>query len=64
LITERRKPFWLVEAKVSDDDVSPALRYFHERLGTRKAFQLVRTGAVRHHGDVIVLPADRALAHL
>lgn len=61
LITDRRKPFWLVEAKLADEDISPSLRYFHERLGTRKAFQIVRTGGVRRSGDLMALPADRAL---
>jgi uncharacterized protein len=61
LVTDRRKPFILVEAKLSDSQPSPALRYFAERLAPRWAIQVVRRGDPRG-GPVCVLPAERFLA--
>jgi hypothetical protein len=60
LVTDRRKPFLLVEAKLSDSQPSPALRYFAERLSPRWAIQVVRRGDPRL-GPVRVLPAERFL---
>jgi hypothetical protein len=42
LITERRKPYALVEAKLSARDIEPSLLYFAERLKPRYAVQVVR----------------------
>ena len=64
LVTERRKPYMLVEAKLGDDEVSPALRYFRERLAPTHTLQVVRRGALRRVGGVVVVPADRLLALL
>ncbi len=68
LIVEGRKPWLMVEAKLSDDTVSPALRYFHERLKpSQGSVQLVRnleharTGA---RADVRVLPASWVLSKM
>lgn len=33
----------LIEVKYSDEELSPALRYFNERLGPTKATQIVAT---------------------
>ena len=35
------EPWFLVEVKAGDDSLSDALRFFHERLGTKHAFQVV-----------------------
>lgn len=54
LIAESGKAKVLVEAKLSDQAPSPALAYFHERLGTERAMQVVRTpGKLRLDGSVV-----------
>jgi predicted AAA+ superfamily ATPase len=62
LVTDRRRPYLLVEAKLSQDDVSASLRYFRERLSPRRTFQVVRQGDPRTSGGIVVLPAERFLA--
>lgn len=42
LITERRKPYALVEAKTSAADADPSLKYFAERLKPQHVVQVVR----------------------
>ncbi|MBM4169123.1 MAG: ATP-binding protein [Ignavibacteria bacterium] len=66
LITERGKPFALVEAKLTAADVDPSLSYFAERLKPRYAVQIVRTpdrfnSAFVNRG-VLLAPATQALA--
>ncbi|MBM4159990.1 MAG: ATP-binding protein [Ignavibacteria bacterium] len=66
LITERAKPFALVEAKLSASDVDSSLRYFAERLKPRYSMQIVRT-PVRFNNafvtkGVLLSPATQALA--
>jgi len=66
LITERHKPFALVEAKLTASDVDPSLRYFTERLKPRYSIQIVRTperfkSAFMTHG-ILLAPASQALA--
>lgn len=62
LITKRRKPFWLVEAKLGADGLDPSLTYFQSRLGAERAIQVVRAGAPRRSREATILPADRFLA--
>ncbi len=64
LVTERRQPFLLVEAKLSGDQPSPALRYFHQRLRPAHAVQIVRRGELRKSHGIVVVPADRLLARM
>lgn len=64
VITERRRPWLLLETKLSGTEVSPALKYFKERLAPRHAVQLVRQGAPRASAGIAVLPATRMLAVL
>ena len=64
LITERRRPFLLVEAKLSDAQPIPALRYFRDRLKAKHAVQVVRHGAPRKVDGVLVIPAERFLARM
>ncbi len=61
LVTERRRPWLLLEAKVADGEPSPSLEYFRARLRPAHAVQLVRRGSVRRRGDVLVVPAERLL---
>lgn len=68
LVTSDRKPFVLVEAKLSEQDASPSLFYFKERLNPPWSFQVVRNtppGALYKHGKgVFVASAARFLAQL
>jgi len=45
LITRDRRPYFLIETKLSSEDLSPSLTYFHERLKPRWSLQLVRNPA-------------------
>jgi hypothetical protein len=62
LVTQRRRPYLLLEAKLSEDQPAPALRYFRERLRPAFAVQLVRHGEPRKAEDIRVVPAERLLA--
>lgn len=42
VVTLNRKPFWCVEVKTSDADLSPALAYLHQRFQPKASFQLVQ----------------------
>jgi hypothetical protein len=64
LVTERRRPYLLLETKLSDDEPSPALRYFRQRLRPAHAVQLVRHGDMRKSDGILVVPADRLLARM
>ncbi|MBI4422986.1 MAG: ATP-binding protein [Elusimicrobia bacterium] len=65
LIAESRKPYALIEAKLSGDTLDPALSYFAERLRPRFALQVVREGkAVRRSGVAWLIPAQRLLARI
>lgn len=64
LVTDRRRPYLLLETKLSDDRRSPALRYFRDRLRPRHAIQLVREGAVRTVDGMLVAPAALVLARM
>jgi hypothetical protein len=62
LLTDRRRPYLLLETKVTGERVSPALRYFRDRLQPRHAVQLVHSGPIRKVDGMIVAPAARVLA--
>lgn len=64
LVTRSRRPHLLVETKLSDEQPSPALRYFRDRLHAEHAVQLVRTGQPRKSAGVVVVPAARLLARM
>lgn len=64
LITDRRRPYLLLEAKLAEEQPTPALRYFRDRLGPRHAVQLVRQGTPRRVDGMHVLPADRLLSRM
>lgn len=42
LITSDRKPYALIECKLTDETVSPSLSYFHERFQPKYTIQIVR----------------------
>lgn len=64
LVTDRRRPYLLLETKVSADRPSPALRYFRDRLRPAHAIQLIRHGQPRKADGMLVLPAERFLARI
>jgi hypothetical protein len=43
LITENRKPYTLVEAKLTEAGIDPNLKYFHDRLKPTYSVQVVRS---------------------
>lgn len=65
LIVSSGKPYALIETKLSGPDVSPSLRYFHERLKPDRSLQIVRhlpgPGLVRLRGGISVASATRLL---
>jgi len=64
LVADRRRPYMLLEAKLSDEDISPSLRYFKERLAPRISLQVVRRGSGRRQDGITVMPAAAFLALL
>jgi predicted AAA+ superfamily ATPase len=64
VVTERRRPYLLLETKLSGDKPSPALSYFRDRLRPVHAVQLVRRGLLRKADHALVVPADRLLARM
>jgi len=65
LVTIDRKPWFVVEAKLSEESVSPSLLYFKDRLKIPFAYQLVRKPAVHTLSrGVHIVSADRFLASL
>ncbi len=62
LVTVSRRPWFAVEAKVTQTRIDPALVYFRERLGLRLCYQVVLEGRRDFLQDgVRCLPADRLL---
>lgn len=62
LVVERRKPFLLVEAKLSDTQPSAALAYFKSQMRVPHAVQVVRNDTVRRASSgVPVIAAERLL---
>ncbi len=64
LVTDARRPYLLVEAKLAGDTVAPALRYFKDRLKPKHAVQVVRRGEPRRADGSVILPAAWLLARL
>ena len=65
LVTVDRRPWFAVEAKLSQTRVDPSLRYFRERLAIPFAYQVVLSGTSDFVEDGIrCLPASRFLAAL
>ncbi len=68
LMTENRRPYLLVETKHSDQALSPALNYFHQRLKPKYSIQLVRQSSpnalLKQRSGIFVMAAPRFLALL
>jgi hypothetical protein len=68
LITENRKPYTLVEAKLTEEGIDPNLKYFHDRLKPTYSVQVVRTPrknkALFESGGVFSIPAAHFLSFI
>jgi predicted AAA+ superfamily ATPase len=66
VVTENRKPLWLIEAKRGDGDVSPGLRYLKERFPAAQAWQVsaARKKDFVSREGVRVAPALQLLSEL
>ncbi|MCX6578535.1 MAG: ATP-binding protein [Candidatus Aminicenantes bacterium] len=65
LMTVNRKPWFAVETKLADENVSSDLEYFREKLRIPFAYQVIRkSGVHRLIRGVHVISADRFLAGL
>jgi uncharacterized protein len=66
VLVERRKPFWLIECKLSADSISPSLRYLKERFPEARALQLHLAGKREYIGEqkIEVRPAWKFLGEL
>ena len=69
VVSRDNRPWLLVEVKTSTSAQSPHLRYFHERLGTRHAFQVVIEaeyvdGDCFERTDPVEVPARTLLSQL
>jgi hypothetical protein len=65
LVTVDRKPWFAVEAKLTDREISPALRYFKDRLKIPFVYQVLReSGTHRYRDGIHVVSADRFLSGL
>ncbi len=65
LVTAGRKPWFAVEAKLSETRVDPSLRHFQERLGIPWVYQVVLEGTRDFVEDgVRVVPASQFLGAL
>ncbi len=65
LVTHNRRPWFAVEAKLSETRIDPNLAFFRSRLGLRQCYQVVRNGTRDFVEDgVHCLPAAKFLAAL
>ncbi|MBE9580008.1 MAG: ATP-binding protein [Proteobacteria bacterium] len=65
LVTVDEKPWFSVEAKMNETNVSPHSRYFKEKLNIPFAYQVVKkSGVDRFVGGIRVVSADRFLLGL
>jgi hypothetical protein len=68
LITENRKPYTLVEAKLTEEGIDPNLKYFHDRLKPAYSVQVVRAPrknkSLFESGGVFSIPAAHFLSFI
>jgi uncharacterized protein len=65
LVTVDRKPWFTVEAKLSEDNIAPSLLYFRDKLEVPFAYQVLRKSGVHIlKNDVRLISADRFLGGL
>ena len=62
VLTLNRRPHWCIEVKLSDDRLSPSLRYVHERFKPQASFQLVKNlERPKEVQGISILPVDQWL---
>jgi predicted AAA+ superfamily ATPase len=65
LVTHGRRPWFAVEAKLSETRIDPNVGFFRSRLGLRQCYQVVQNGTRDFVEDgVHCLPAAKFLAAL
>ena len=64
LILKDRKPWFLVEVKLSETNIDNNLKYFSERLNIQGIQVVNRKNYIKEHGNIIVVSADRWLTTL
>ena len=64
LVTREQKPWFLVEAKLSESRPAPALEYFSRRLNVPGVQLIAREGFCSQNGSILVVSADRWLGPL
>lgn len=65
LFTVDEKPWFMVEAKLNDENPSPNIKYFRDRLSVPYCYQVIRKKNVNRFVDgIAVLSADRFLSSL
>ena len=64
LILKDRKPWFLVEVKLSETNIDNNLKYFSERLNILGIQVVNRKNYIKEHGNIIVVSADRWLTTL
>ncbi len=62
LVTQNNTPFMLVECKLSETDVQPALRHFNSILKPKYSLQVVHNMAPRGGVDLIKMEPDSVVA--
>ncbi|MBI4224562.1 MAG: ATP-binding protein [Deltaproteobacteria bacterium] len=64
LITKEGKPWFLVEAKLAETQISDNLRYFAKRLNVPAIQMIQKEEVVKQVGNILVVSANRWLANL
>ena len=65
LVVVGERPWFAVEAKLAEEEPSPALLYFKDKLALPQAYQAIRKGGVdRLRSGVRIVSAERLLAAL
>lgn len=64
IVLKDRKPWLLVEVKLSETSVDRNLQYFCRRLNVPGIQVIHRQNYIKEHGGITVVSADRWLANL
>ncbi|MBI1870995.1 MAG: ATP-binding protein [Chlamydiae bacterium] len=63
LITREGKPWFLVEAKLAESQISQNLRFFSNHLGVPGIQIVLKEGLYRRENNILLVSANRWLAH-
>lgn len=64
IVTKQRQPWFLVEAKLADEKVSPSLLYFSKKFNIPAVQVVAKENVVTRKDNVSVISANRWLGHL